>query len=382
MVEQLAALGVSEVSLIGGEAYLRGDFAEIVRSIRARGMTCMVTTGGYNLDERRVALMVEAGVQVVTLSIDGLAETHDRLRGRARSWERAFTAMRRLRAAGVQVSMNSQINAWTYRELLPLLELAAPEGIRSWQVQLTVAHGNAADHPEILLQPYMIPEVFDVLELALDRCRALGVRFWPGNSVGYFGPLEHPMRRPFDSEGHYRGCAAGIAGLGIESDGRLKGCPSLDGEINGAGSLRDHDLSELWGRSAALRFFRERGVDSLWGYCASCYYAETCKAGCTTMTEPLFGRPGNNPFCHHRALDLRARGLQERIEQVRAGTGRPFDNGLFRLVLERIETGERVAVEPPRTSRVMDPLGVGAPLTDYGEGSSSGGSSSGCSPFS
>ncbi|MCB9753371.1 MAG: DUF4147 domain-containing protein [Myxococcales bacterium] len=362
VVAQLAAIGVSEVSLIGGEAYLRDDCPAIVRAIRAHGMTCILTTGGYNLTQARAEALAAAGVQSVSISIDGLQETHDRLRGRARSWARAFAAMRRLRALGVQVAVNTQINAWTKDELLPLLELVAAAGAHAWQVQITVAHGNAADHPELLLQPYMIPEVFETLERALARCRELGVLLYPGNSVGYFGPLEHPLRRPFDVEGHYRGCAAGRATLGIESDGRLKGCPSLDGAVNGAGSLAEHDLEDLWSSAPALRFFRARGRDSLWGYCARCYYADTCKAGCTTMTEPLFGRPGNNPFCHHRALELRAQGLRERVEQVRAATGRPFDSGLFQLVLERVSDGARVHVEPPRTSRALEPDGPGSPL--------------------
>ena len=35
------------------------------------------------------------------------------------------------------------------------LERIAIEGIHAWQVQVTVAHGGAADHHELLLQPYM-----------------------------------------------------------------------------------------------------------------------------------------------------------------------------------------------------------------------------------
>ena len=40
------ALGVTEVTLIGGEAYLRPDFLEIAEAICACGMACSITTGG------------------------------------------------------------------------------------------------------------------------------------------------------------------------------------------------------------------------------------------------------------------------------------------------------------------------------------------------
>ena len=89
----------------------------------APGSEVIVERRAHVLDYEAGALAALHGVQTVTLSIDGLQETHDKLRGRARSWERAFAAMRRVAALGVQVSMNSQINAWTYPELLPLLEL-------------------------------------------------------------------------------------------------------------------------------------------------------------------------------------------------------------------------------------------------------------------
>jgi len=48
----------------------------------------------------------------------------------------------------------------------------------------------------------------------------------------------------------------------------------------------------------------------------------------------LFGRAGNNPYCHHRALELSRLGLRERIAQVAKAPGVPFDHGQFELILE------------------------------------------------
>ena len=50
VVRDLKALGAGEVVLIGGEAYLRNDFILIIRAIREAGMSCTMTTGGYNLN--------------------------------------------------------------------------------------------------------------------------------------------------------------------------------------------------------------------------------------------------------------------------------------------------------------------------------------------
>ena len=46
VVEALARLGTREISLIGGEAYLRKDFTEIIHAIHDRGIYCAIQTGG------------------------------------------------------------------------------------------------------------------------------------------------------------------------------------------------------------------------------------------------------------------------------------------------------------------------------------------------
>ncbi|MCA9715422.1 MAG: radical SAM protein, partial [Myxococcales bacterium] len=300
LVRDLARMGVGEVSLIGGEAYLRNDFLLVLREIRAQGMLASIVTGGYNLTRARAEAAVEAGLLVAGVSIDGLEQSHDRVRNTPNSWRRAFAALRLLREAGCTVHANTQINDYTRRELPALLELLGAEGVRSWQLQITVPHGNAADHRELLLQPYMLLELYEVLDPLITRAGELGVAIWPANSLGYFGPLERRLRK--SQNRYWTGCSAGRAVMGIESDGAIKSCPSLGGPLNIGGNWREHGVATLWQETYQLGYIRHRTVDDLWGYCRECYYAETCMAGCTAAAEPVFGRPGNNPFCHHRAL--------------------------------------------------------------------------------
>src|SRR5262245_3646227 len=49
LVAQMAELGVKEVTVIGGEAYLRDDWTEIIQAVRAAAMICTMTTGGRGL---------------------------------------------------------------------------------------------------------------------------------------------------------------------------------------------------------------------------------------------------------------------------------------------------------------------------------------------
>ncbi|MEM6989750.1 MAG: radical SAM protein [Myxococcota bacterium] len=368
LVGELAELGVGEVVLIGGEAYLRNDFILIARAIRDAGMACTMTTGGLGLTRTRADAMVEAGIQSVNVSIDGLAESHDHVRDRKGSWDRAFQALANVKAAGGRICVNTQLNRRSAHELPELLELLAEAGIAAWQLQITCAHGNAVENADIVLQPYDYLELFSVLDKVALRARQLGIIVWPGNNLGYFGPLEYHLRKQQKRySGHFTGCHAGKRTVSIESNGMVKNCPSLGGSTNTGGNVREHSLKELWARAPQLTYFRHRTKDDLWGYCRDCYYAETCMGGCTAASEPLLGRPGNNPFCYHRAMEMDKQGLRERIELVRgADSDTPFSAGLFRVVREHADPELRavhgvVGTDEPRVGRDVEPKGPGRP---------------------
>ncbi len=335
LVDQLAELGVYEVALIGGEAYLRDDWCDIVARIVDRGMEPLLTTGGRGFTLERAQQAAAAGLATVSVSLDGLRETHDSLRNAAGSYDAAIAAMRNARAAGIPVSTNTQINRPSMPDLSELLEIIIDEGAHSWQIQITVAMGRAADDPEILLQPYELLELYPMLDRLAKRCREVDVLLWPGNNIGYFGPYETTFRGT-TPQGHMVDCGAGRGGIGIESDGTIKGCPSLATSNWAGGNIRDNRLIDIFQRSEKLRYMRDRSVEDLWGYCRTCYYADECRAGCTWTAESLLGRPGNNPMCHHRALEFERMGKRERLVQVERAPGVPFDFGRFELVVEPI----------------------------------------------
>jgi radical SAM protein with 4Fe4S-binding SPASM domain len=333
MVRQMAELGVKEVTLIGGEAYLRDDWTDIVHAVRGKGMQCSITTGGRGFTPERARAAKDAGVQSVSVSIDGLRERHDALRGVRGSFDSAFAAIRNLREVGIPVATNTQFNRHNLDELEAVFDLLAAERIHGWQVQLTVAMGRAADETDLLLEPYQMLDLMPRLARVQARAAAAGVVVWPGNNIGYFGPHEAALRSRMPNK-HMGSCGAGRMTLGLEANGDVKGCPSLPTADYVGGNIRDHSLRDIWERSEPLRFTRTRTVDDLWGRCRSCYYAEACLAGCSWTTHVLFGKTGNNPFCHHRALELLAEGRRERLVRTQAPEGTPFDFGRFEIIEE------------------------------------------------
>ena len=342
MVKQLAEVGITEVTLIGGEAFLRPDWLEIAKAITDAGMKCGMTTGGYGITLDTARRMKEAGIRVVSVSVDGLEATHDRLRGKKGSWQWAFKTIGNLRQAGIAVGCNTQINRLSAPEFPQIYERIRDAGAFAWQIQLTVPMGNAADNNEILMQPYELLDLYPMIARVTKRAYKEGVQVQAGNNIGYYGPYERLFRgRGKDNPwAIWQGCNAGLSTLGIEADGAIKGCPSLPTSAYTGGNIRDYSLRTIIEETEELRFNlgadTPQGTDHLWGFCKGCEFAQLCRGGCSWTAHVFFDKRGNNPYCHHRALTQAKQGIRERVELKYKASGNPFDNGEFALIEEPI----------------------------------------------
>jgi radical SAM protein with 4Fe4S-binding SPASM domain len=342
----LADLGCREVALIGGEAYLRPDLHEIVAFLAGRGLRVVMQTGGRALTAERARRLADAGLKGIGVSIDGPAPVHDLLRGNAGSHEAGLRAMDAAREAGLNVSSNMQINRLNHLMIRETCAEVRARGAEAWQVQFTVAMGRAADRPEWIIEPWNVVGVIDTLaaiqreavaEFAAGVPSPGGVPFnvFVGNNIGYYGPHELTLRsRPGGRESHWDGCRAGINVVGIESDGKVKGCPSLPTAPYVGGNVRELSLAQIWEHSEVIRFARDRTMEELWGFCRTCYYADTCRGGCSWTAHCTLGRRGNNPFCYHRVTQLRRRGIRERLVVKEKAPNEPYDFGRLEIVEE------------------------------------------------
>jgi radical SAM protein with 4Fe4S-binding SPASM domain len=355
VVSQLAAMGTREVVLIGGEAYLHPGFLEVIEALVAAGVRPSLTTGGRSVTPTLAADMKRAGLAGASVSIDGVGRTHDQIRATVGGFDAATAALDAMRSAGLDVFVNTNFNRVNRDEVEAIYDHARAHGASSWQVQITAPLGRAADRPDMILQPWdlmdLLPRIAAVKKRAFDD----GFLVMPGNNLGYFGPEEALLRSlTRDRPDHWRGCQAGRFVMGIESDGAVKGCPSLQTAHYVGGSLRDASIADIWAAAPEIAFTRERNVDALWGFCRTCPFAEVCLGGCSFTAHAVLGRPGNNPYCHFRARSFAARGERERLVRRTAPPGTPFDNGSFEIVIEPIDAPDPTMSAPRRLALVRD----------------------------
>lgn len=338
LVHQMADAGITEVTLIGGEAFLRKDWLDIAEEIVRCGMACSMTTGGYGINRTKAQRMKDAGMQQVSVSIDGMRRTHDRLRGKIDSWKYAFETMEHFQAVGLPFGANTQINRYSAPELPLMYDKLVSMGANAWQIQMTVPMGNAADNSEMLLQPAELPLVHALISYLAQHGHREGFIIQPGNNFGYYGPYDRLLRshgRPNNEWSFWRGCNAGLASIGIEADGIIKGCPSLPTKAYAGGNIRDNSLADILLNREELTFNlnadSEEGTAHLWGFCKTCDYAALCRGACNWTSHVFFDRRGNNPYCHHRSLVKAADDKREDLTIKRQANGLPFDNGEFSI---------------------------------------------------
>ncbi len=363
VADSLIRLGAREVTLIGGEAYLRGDCYRLISHLRDGGIRVTMQTGGRGLTVDRTRKLKAAGLAAIGVSVDGPPAAHDELRAAPGSHAAALAGIANARAAGLIVTSNTQVNRRNKDHLKETAALLKAAGVAVWRAQLTAPMGRAADEPDWILQPWMILDVIDTLaeiqtEALADAAargvpadRAFHVRL--GNNMGYYGPHEKLLRaRPNSGDSHWQSCGAGKFVMGIESDGTIKGCPSLPTGPYAGGNVRDLSLEQIWANSEVIAFTRDRDASELWGFCKGCYYAEVCRAGCSFTAHSTLGRRGNMPFCYYRASQFRKQGLRERLIHKTRAPGSPYDFGCFELAVEPWST----TADPPERPRTRLPI--------------------------
>jgi radical SAM protein with 4Fe4S-binding SPASM domain len=121
------------------------------------------------------------------------------------------------------------------------------------------------------------------------------------DTIGYYTELEpivrvreHEKALPF-----WTGCYAGCLVMGIESNGDVKGCPSMPRDFV-IGNLRREPLAAIWADEERFAYNTRWDPDQATGFCGTCEFKALCRCGCTTMAFAVTGTVYENPYCLYR----------------------------------------------------------------------------------
>lgn len=126
IVDEAAELGAKTFGIIGGEPLVKDGMIKIMERIKKNGMNGSMTTNGTLLDTEKVNKIVDMEWDLLRISIDGLASTHDRLRGKDGSFNKIKNSLKKFDEMNgkTTIQINTVLNRKNYEEIPELVEFA------------------------------------------------------------------------------------------------------------------------------------------------------------------------------------------------------------------------------------------------------------------
>ncbi len=275
------------IVLTGGEPVLRKDIFEIGKQLYERGFPWGVVSNGMAMNRQMIGKLLQSGIRAITISLDGLEDSHNWLRGNKHSFRNALEAIRILGTTeGVRYDVVTCANRRNIDELPALYELLVRSGLKEWRIFTVFPIGRAKEHDALQLPPAEFKKVFDFIE----QVRTEGIIQLNYGCEGYLGNYEGRVRD------HLFFCRAGINVASVLVDGSISACPNLrDNFIQG--NIYKDQFSDVWQNKYEM--YRNRSWTKT-GICAHCDSFNYCEGNGMHLRDE---KTGKLLFCHLHRLE-------------------------------------------------------------------------------
>jgi radical SAM enzyme (rSAM/lipoprotein system) len=252
------------VVFTGGEPLLRKDLEYCGRELRKRGFKWSMVSNGYLYDKQRHISLLNAGMGALTISLDGLKESHNWLRHHDESFDRVINAIE-LAASSNRLNFDivTCVNQKNIDQLAAIRELLISKHVKAWRLFTIIPIGRAAQNSDLLLTDTQFVQLMDFIATSRSS-QAIDVKF---SCEGYVGKYKARVRDSFFF------CRAGINIGSILIDGSISACPNIDRTFRQGNIYRDN-FHETWEHK--FQPFRDRRWTKI-GQCELCKDYQACQ---------------------------------------------------------------------------------------------------------
>ena len=252
IVEEIADMGVMNFGVSGGESLVDKDrlFA-VLEVAAAKGMYTHFGTNGLLLNEDIIRRYDGLGVGHISLSVDGIGDVHDVIRGRKGVWEKgvlkSLNAFEDVKPKNINLKINSVISDENIDNLPELVRFVAERGYVIFlqpfdpcAYAFLTKHKDATKAHERFPQ-WIPPERFGLLNETIDRILEIEKKF-PGTIMNDREHLEAVKRYfTFDLLENPQPCTVAFQNVWIKPNGNVGYC-----NYGLVGNLKETSFRELW----------------------------------------------------------------------------------------------------------------------------------------
>lgn len=274
---QAADIGVLHVHLSGGEPTLRRDLPELVAALAARGVYTNLITAGVGLKPESMPALAAAGLDHVQLSFQGaVASTTDLIANHPGAHDKKLETARRIREAGLPLTINAPIHRRNIGETQDYVELALSLGAERLEIANVQYYGWAlANRGALMPARDEVQRMVDIVSRAQDDLRGV-------LSIDFVAPDYYAL--------YPKPCMGGWASdaFVITPSGEVMPChaaasiPHLS--FDNAGTVA---LADIWEHSSAFNAYR--GTDWMQEPCRTCERRDIDFGGCRCQAMMLAG---------------------------------------------------------------------------------------------
>ncbi len=308
VMDDLKAFRVPVLILSGGEPLLRPDIFDISRRAKAMGFYTALSTNGTLITGANIDRIASIGYDYLGISIDGLRDTHDRVRRLNGAFDASMNAIRLCRDAGIKVGLRFTITQDNAAELPALLELMEREDIDKFYLSHLNYAGRGNRNRATDLHHRMTREAMDLL---FDTCwndvqAGRQREFVSGNNDADGVYLLHWVKRRFPQHleqmraklVQWGGNASGVNVANIDNLGNVH--PDTMWWNYNLGNVLERPFSEIWmDTSDPLMAGLKRFPRQIGGRCALCNGRDICGGNTRTRAFQLTGDPWwEDPGCY------------------------------------------------------------------------------------
>lgn len=262
-IREAAREGYTVASFSGGEPVLYPHLREALDEAHRCGMLTTVTSNGMLLDDARLSTL-RGGADLLAISIDGVPESHDKIRASKRAFRDMESRLCGVRASGIPFGFIFTLTQYNLDELEWVAAFALEQGARLLQIHPLEEVGRArtemnGDRPDEEEAAYAYLEALRIQEAVGDQ---MVVHI---DLLDREYSREHPERvfadELTDEEAASRPFADLLSPVVVEEDGTVVPIQYGFAREYALGNLHESGLSEL------IASWRARGMDGFRGLC-------------------------------------------------------------------------------------------------------------------
>lgn len=255
--------------ITGGEPLMRKDLFDITGYAKEKGFNWGLVTNGMLMDEDKIEKLKETGMKTISISLDGIKETHESFRHVPGAFDKIIRNIKNLAAANfvehIQVTFTAtKQNLYELPELYRFLTMLPVDSLRISNIDCI---GRAKDNKNLILDR----DDFEFLFRFLNKHKASKKLPVMWSCTHYFGGNQKEK----DVTNKLFQCYTGINVASILCDGTIYGCPNIQRQdFLVEGNIMKDNFMDIW--ENGFKFYRDRN-NLKSKNCDSCEYWEDCK---------------------------------------------------------------------------------------------------------